>query len=79
MKTITLNKKDFYADHFWSLSEGRSIREDIFVKKYLSHYFTLKDIYKLSQMVGRESLLNYAAEVGNHDRIKHLLDLIDRH
>jgi len=79
MKTITLNKQDFYADHFWSIKDGRAIREDLFVQTYLSHYFTLRDIYRLAQMVGKESLLNYARQVGNHDRIKHLLDLIDRH
>jgi len=79
VKTVTLNKGHFYADHFWSLKDQRTVREDVFVKKYLSNYFTLKDIYRLDQMVGRQALLAYAKEVGNHDRIKHLLELIDRY
>ena len=40
MHKIKLDKSKFYADYFWSISDGSEIREDIFVKTYLQNYFT---------------------------------------
>ena len=78
MKTVILEKEKFYADYFWSLKDGSEIREDILVKEYLGNYFTLKDLLHIYRLVGEKKLLGYAKEIGNYERIKHLLDLLHK-
>ena len=52
MPKIKLQKKNFYADYFWSLSDGSEVREDVLVKTYLSNFFTFKDLFYLYNLVG---------------------------
>ena len=76
MKTIILEKENFYADCFWSLQNGSKVPEDIFVKEYLNHYFTLKDLLHLHRLVGEKKVVAYAKEVGNYERVSHLFDVL---
>ena len=77
MKMVKFNPNDYFANYLWSYGTKDLIREDILVKTYLSNYFTLKDLYRLKKTVGKEALLNYAKEVGNYERVKHLLSYLD--
>jgi hypothetical protein len=79
MQTIKLNKSKFYADYFWSMSDGSEIREDLFVKTYLKNYFTFKDLINLYKIVGKNKLLKYADEVGNKERIAHLIEIYEKY
>ena len=76
MKTIILEKENFYADYFWSLKNGSKVPEDIFVKEYLNNYFTLKDLLHLHRLVGARKVMEYAKEVGNYERVSHLFDIL---
>jgi len=79
MNKIKLQKKNFYADYFWSLNDGGEVREDILVKTYLSNFFTFKDLFYLYNLVGKHRFLKYAKDVGNYKRIKHLVDILERY
>ena len=79
MNKIKLQKKNFYADYFWSLSDGGEVKEDVLVKTYLSNFFTFKDLFYLYHLVGKDKLLTYAKDVGNYKRIKHLVDILERY
>jgi hypothetical protein len=74
---VEFDPKDFFANYFWFNGRRKLIREDILVKTYLTNYFTLKDLYKLQKLVGKDVLLNYAKEVGNYKRVKKLLSYFD--
>jgi len=77
MRLVKFNPSDYFANYFWFNGSNNLIKEDILVKTYLSNYFTLKDLYKLQKLVGREVLLKYAKEVGNFKRVKKLLSYLD--
>ena len=79
MHKIKLDKSKFYADYFWSVSNGSEVREDIFVKTYLKNYFTFRDFVNLYKMVGRKRLLEYAKELNMVKRVKHLIDVYERY
>ena len=75
MYKIKLDKSKFYADYFWSVSNGSEVSEDVFVKTYLKNYFTFRDFVNLYKMVGREKLLEYAKELNIEKRIMHLIEI----
>lgn len=79
MNKITLDKSKFYADYFWSLSDGSEIKEDVFVKTYLKNYFTFKDFIHLYKMVGKEKLLKYAQELEMTKRVIHLMEILEKY
>ena len=79
MKMIKLDKSKFYADYFWSVSDGNEVREDVFVKTYLKNYFTFKDFINLYKIIGRERLLEYTKKLNIKKRIRHLIDIYDRY
>ena len=79
MKMIKLDKSKFYADYFWSVSDGNEVREDVFVKTYLKNYFTFKDFVNLYKIIGRERLLEYTKKLNIEKRIRHLIDIYDRY
>jgi len=76
---IVFDPDKFYANYFWSLRPGSKIKEDIFVKTYLSHFFTFKDFVQIYKMVGKERLLRYAEEIGIEDRVRKLIAEIERY
>ncbi|HRF56258.1 MAG TPA: hypothetical protein PLV58_02570 [Campylobacterales bacterium] len=47
------------------------------VKTYLTNYFTFGDVVSLYFLVGKESLLCYADELGIKERVSHLIDKIE--
>ena len=69
----------FYANYFWSVKPGSKIREDVFVKTYLSNFFTFKDFVQIYKMVGEEKLLKYAEEINMKDRIEMLIMELKRY
>ena len=77
MKKITFKRDYFYANYFWSVSDGYEIPEDILVKTYLTNYFTFGDIVSLYYLVGKDKLLKYAHELYLEDRIKKLICRIE--
>lgn len=79
MHKIKLDKSKFYADYFWSISDGSEIREDILVKTYLKNYFTFRDFVNLYKIVGREKLLEYAKGLNMEKRIRHLINMYERY
>ena len=79
MNKIKLDKSKFYADYFWSVSDGSEVREDIFVKTYLQNYFTFRDLIALYRIVGKEKLLQYAKELKIEDRINHLITIWEKY
>jgi hypothetical protein len=79
MNKIILDKSKFYADYFWSVSDGSEVMEDVFVKTYLKNYFTFKDFINLYKMVGREKLLEYAKKLNIEKRIRHLIDIYEKY
>jgi len=79
MKKIHFSPDDFYANYFWSVGKGYKIREDVLVKTYLTNFFTFKDIVTLYGMVGKETLLAYAKELGMEYRIRKLVYLIEKY
>jgi len=74
---IKFYPQEFFANYFWSLKPGSKIKEDIFVKTYLSHFFTFRDFVKIYKMVGKKRLLQYAKEIKQEERIKKLIGYID--
>jgi len=78
MHKIKIDKSKFYADYFWSVSDGSEVREDVFVKTYLQNYFTFRDFINLYKMVGKEKLLKYAKELDIEKRIRHLIDIYEK-
>ncbi|HHH37036.1 MAG TPA: hypothetical protein ENK77_00275 [Epsilonproteobacteria bacterium] len=79
MREIPFTPKAFYANYFWSVHEGYKIKEDILVKTYLSNFFTFRDIVTLYSLVGKEKLLAYAKEVGVDERIKKIVNMIEKY
>jgi len=79
MNKIKLDKSKFYADYFWSISDGSEVREDVFVKTYLQNYFTFRDLIALYHKVGKKKLLQYAKEVKKEERIKHLIAIWEKY
>ena len=79
MNKIKLDKSKFYADYFWSISDGSEVREDVFVKTYLQNYFTFRDLIALYRKVGKEKLLQYAKELKIEERIKHLIAIWEKY
>ena len=79
MHRIKLDKSKFYADYFWSISDGNEVRENVLVKTYLKNYFTFKDLINLYEMVGRDRLLKYAKELDIEKRIRHLIDIYEKY
>lgn len=77
MKKIAFKREYFYANYFWSVSDGYEISEDILVKTYLTNYFTFGDIVSLYYLVGKDKLLKYAQELYLEDRIKKLIYKIE--
>lgn len=71
-------KKDFFANYFWSVSDGYLLPEETLVKTYLSNYFTFGDIVSLYLLAGKESLLEYTGELGVRDRVSKLVDKVER-
>ena len=59
---IKLDKSKFYADYFWSVSDGSEVREDMVVKRYLKNYFIFKDLINIYKIVDKEKLLYYAKD-----------------
>ena len=59
---IKLDKSKFYADYFWSVSDGSEVREDVVVKRYLKNYFIFKDLINIYKIVDKEKLLYYAKD-----------------
>ena len=59
---IKLDKSKFYADYFWSVSDGSEVREDMVVKRYLKNYFIFKDFINIYKIVDKEKLLYYAKD-----------------
>jgi len=78
MNKIKLNKSQFYADYFWSISDGSYIKEDVLIKTYLQNYFTFRDLINLYNLVGKEKLLKYAKELKIENRIAHLIDIWEK-
>jgi len=70
---------DFFANYFWSVKPGAKIKEDIFVKTYLSQFFTFKDFAKIYKMVGKDRLLKYAKELNIEDRVNRLIGYIEKY
>jgi hypothetical protein len=76
MNKIKYNKKDFFANYFWSIKNGSLIDEDILVKTYLSNYFSFKDFFTLYKLVGENKLLKYAKEINCYKRVKNLIQIL---
>ncbi len=79
MREIPFCPDDFYANYFWSVGKGYKIKEDVLVKTYLANFFTFKDIVTLYVLVGKESLLAYAEELGMEKRVRKLVELIEKY
>ncbi len=70
---------EFFANYFWSLKPGSKIKEEIFVKTYLSNFFTFKDFVKIYKLVGETKLLNYADELKMKERVEKLIKDIKKY
>ena len=79
MRVIPFQSKDFYANYFWSVKDGYGVKEDILIKTYLSNFFTFKDIVMLHSLVGKSKLLMYAKELEMEERIRKIVDLIEKY